>query len=101
MEAYAPNGLKGADIYLDFPSVGATENIMMAACLAEGTTTLENPAEEPEIVDLANYLNQMGARIRGAESDGSPYQGRRHGCDSHRRCKTYAWRGAYGDSRPY
>ncbi|MEE3456131.1 MAG: UDP-N-acetylglucosamine 1-carboxyvinyltransferase, partial [Succiniclasticum sp.] len=50
VEAYAPNGLKGADIYLDFPSVGATENIMIAACLAEGTTTLENPAEEPEIV---------------------------------------------------
>lgn len=69
VEAYAPNGLKGADIYLDFPSVGATENIMMAACLAEGTTTLENPAEEPEIVDLANYLNQMGARIRGAGTD--------------------------------
>ncbi|MBQ2220156.1 MAG: UDP-N-acetylglucosamine 1-carboxyvinyltransferase [Acidaminococcaceae bacterium] len=69
VEAYAPNGLKGADIYLDFPSVGATENIMMASCLAEGTTTLENPAEEPEIVDLANYLNQMGARIRGAGTD--------------------------------
>ena len=69
VEAYAPNGLKGADIYLDFPSVGATENIMMAACLAKGTTTLENPAEEPEIVDLANYLNQMGARIRGAGTD--------------------------------
>ena len=69
VEAYAPDGLKGADIYLDFPSVGATENIMMAACLAEGTTTLENPAEEPEIVDLANYLNQMGARIRGAGTD--------------------------------
>ena len=66
VEAYAPDGLKGADIYLDFPSVGATENIMMAACLAEGTTTLETPAEEPEIVDLANYLNQMGGRIRGA-----------------------------------
>ena len=69
VEAYAPNGLKGADIYLDFPSVGATENIMMAACLADGTTTLENPAEEPEIVDLANYLNQMGAKIRGAGTD--------------------------------
>ena len=69
VEAYAPNGLKGADIYLDFPSVGATENIMMAACLAEGTSTLERPAEEPEVVDLANYLNQMGARIRGAGTD--------------------------------
>ena len=58
--------LVGASIYLDFPSVGATENIMMAATLAEGTTILENAAEEPEIVDVANYLNAMGARIRGA-----------------------------------
>src|SRR5699024_12457412 len=49
--------LKGADIYLDFPSVGATQNIMMAATLAKGTTILENAAREPEIVDLANYLN--------------------------------------------
>ena len=83
VEAYAPNGLKGADIYLDFPSVGATENIMMAACLAEGTTTLENPAEEPEIVDLANYLNQMGARIRGAGTDVIRIEGvkRMHGAE--------------------
>ena len=66
IEATAPNGLKGATIYLDFPSVGATENIMMAAAMADGTTILENPAEEPEIVDLANYLNQMGAKVRGA-----------------------------------
>ena len=78
VEAYAPNGLKGADIYLDFPSVGAAENIMMAACLAEGTTTLENPAEEPEIVDLANYLNQMGARIRGAGTDVIRIEGVKH-----------------------
>ena len=78
VEAYAPNGLRGADIYLDFPSVGATENIMMAACLAEGTTTLENPAEEPEIVDLANYLNQMGARIRGAGTDVIRIEGVKH-----------------------
>ena len=78
VEAYAPNGLKGADIHLDFPSVGATENIMMAACLAEGTTTLENPAEEPEIVDLANYLNQMGARIRGAGTDVIRIEGVKH-----------------------
>ena len=78
VEAYAPDGLKGADIYLDFPSVGATENIMMAACLAEGTTTLENPAEEPEIVDLANYLNQMGARIRGAGTDVIRIEGVKH-----------------------
>lgn len=66
IEASAPNGLKGARVYLDFPSVGATENIMMAAALAEGKTLLENPAQEPEIVDLANYLNVMGARVRGA-----------------------------------
>lgn len=66
IEAYVPNGLKGAQIYLDFPSVGATENILMAASLAEGKTVLENAAEEPEIVDLATYLNSMGANIRGA-----------------------------------
>ena len=60
------NGLKGAKIYLDFPSVGATENLMMAASIAEGQTILENVAEEPEIVDLANYLNNMGAKITGA-----------------------------------
>ncbi|MDD2370922.1 MAG: UDP-N-acetylglucosamine 1-carboxyvinyltransferase [Firmicutes bacterium] len=60
------NGLKGAKIYLDFPSVGATENLMMAASVSEGLTVLENVAEEPEIVDLANYLNNMGARITGA-----------------------------------
>lgn len=58
--------LTGAKIYLDFPSVGATENIMMAAVLAQGQTILENAAEEPEIVDLANFLNSMGARIKGA-----------------------------------
>lgn len=66
IEASAPEGMTGTNIYLDFPSVGATENIMMAAAMANGTTVLENPAEEPEIVDLANYLNQMGARVRGA-----------------------------------
>lgn len=66
IEASAPEGMTGANIYLDFPSVGATENIMMAAAMANGTTVLGNPAEEPEIVDLANYLNQMGARVRGA-----------------------------------
>lgn len=66
IEASVPNGLKGAQIYLDFPSVGATENILMAASMAEGKTVLENAAEEPEIVDLATYLNSMGANIRGA-----------------------------------
>lgn len=61
--------LVGAEIYLDFPSVGATENIMMAAVLAEGMTTLENVAREPEIVDLANFLNRMGAKVQGAGTD--------------------------------
>lgn len=61
--------LKGAKIYLDFPSVGATENIMMASVLAEGDTIIENSAEEPEIVDLANFLNSMGANIVGAGTD--------------------------------
>lgn len=61
--------LIGDNIYLDFPSVGATENIVMAATLAEGTTVLENAAQEPEIVDLCNYLNKMGARIKGAGTD--------------------------------
>jgi len=61
--------LKGAEMYLDVASVGATENIMMAASLAEGTTIVENAAQEPEIVDLANFLNKMGARIRGAGTD--------------------------------
>ncbi len=55
----------GADIHLDFPSVGATENIMLAASMAEGITTIENAAREPEIVDLANFLNRMGAKISG------------------------------------
>ncbi len=67
--AAGPNGLIGDRIYLDFPSVGATENIMMAAVLALGTTYIENAAEEPEIVDLANFLNKMGARIKGAGTD--------------------------------
>lgn len=62
-------GLIGDSIYLDFPSVGATENIMMAAVLAAGTTYIENAAEEPEIVDLANFLNKMGAKIKGAGTD--------------------------------
>jgi UDP-N-acetylglucosamine 1-carboxyvinyltransferase len=62
-------GLKGANIYLDFPSVGATQNIMMAATLAVGTTIIENVAREPEIVDLANVLNQMGAKVSGAGTE--------------------------------
>ena len=66
IEAYARGRLKGAKIYLDVPSVGATQNIMMAAALAEGTTVIENAAREPEIVDLANFMNSMGAVVRGA-----------------------------------
>lgn len=61
--------LRGAAIHLDFPSVGATENIMLAATLAEGTTVITNAAKEPEIEDLQNYLNCMGARVRGAGTD--------------------------------
>lgn len=61
--------LAGADITLDFPSVGATENIMMAAALAEGVTTISNAAREPEIQDLQNFLNAMGARMIGAGTD--------------------------------
>lgn len=58
--------LRGARVYLDFPSVGATENIMMAASLADGLTVIENAAQEPEVVDLANFLNSMGGKVRGA-----------------------------------
>ena len=61
--------LRGAKIYLDLPSVGATENLIMAATLAEGTTTIENAAKEPEINDLADALNKMGAKVKGAGSD--------------------------------
>jgi len=61
--------LIGAKIYLDYPSVGATSNIMMAAVKAEGQTIIENAAREPEIIDLANYLNVMGAKIKGAGTD--------------------------------
>ena len=60
------NDLRGAEILLDFPSVGATENILLAAVKAEGTTVIRNAAKEPEIVDLQNFLNAMGAKIKGA-----------------------------------
>ena len=66
VEAKAEGRLKGANVYLDFPSVGATENIMTAAALAQGTTVIENAAKEPEIVDLANFINNMGGRVIGA-----------------------------------
>lgn len=68
IEAFADR-LHGAHIYLDFPSVGATQNIMMAATMAEGTTVIENVAREPEIVDLANFLNRMGAKVVGAGTE--------------------------------
>ena len=67
--ANAKDGLKGTAIHLDFPSVGATQNIIMAASLAKGKTLIENAAKEPEIVDLANYINEMGGRITGAGTD--------------------------------
>ena len=66
IEAKVEGRLRGAKVYLDVPSVGATENIMMAATLADGRTIIENAAKEPEIVDLANFLNSMGAKVRGA-----------------------------------
>ncbi|MGI6142880.1 MAG: UDP-N-acetylglucosamine 1-carboxyvinyltransferase [bacterium] len=70
--------LKGAPVYLDVTSVGATENIMMVACLAEGKTVIENAAKEPEIVDIANLLNAMGASVKGAGTDVIRIQGVKH-----------------------
>ncbi len=61
--------LKGNDIYFDFPSLGATENIMMAASLAEGITMIENAAKDPEVIELGNFLNKMGAKVNGLGSD--------------------------------
>ena len=74
--------LKGADILLDFPSVGATENLMMAATLAKGTTHISNAAKEPEIIDLQNFINAMGGRISGAGSSKITIEGVAglHGC---------------------
>lgn len=69
--------LIGNTIYLDFPSVGATENIIMAACFAQGLTTIQNAAEEPEIVDLACFINSMGGRVEGAGTDTCVVHGRR------------------------
>ena len=69
VKLHAPHGLKGVPIYLDIPSVGATINIMLAATHAEGITIIENAAKEPHVVDLANFLNAMGARVQGAGTD--------------------------------
>jgi UDP-N-acetylglucosamine 1-carboxyvinyltransferase len=83
IQARAPNGLKGARIRLDLPSVGATENLLMAACLADGETVLVNAAREPEVVDLATCLVAMGARIEGIGSGTLTVQGvpRLHGAE--------------------
>lgn len=83
IEASAPWGVHGATIYFDFPSVGATEHVMMLAALADGKTVLENVAQEPEIVDLANYLNKMGAKVRGAGTSVIKIEGVKelHGAD--------------------
>lgn len=78
VEASVPEGLKGATIYLDFPSVGATENILMAAAVADGKTVIENAAEEPEIVDLVTFLNSMGANIKGAGTNVIRVEGVKH-----------------------
>jgi UDP-N-acetylglucosamine 1-carboxyvinyltransferase len=85
IEASVEGKLRGARIYLDIASVGATENIMMAAATADGTTLIENAAKEPEIVDLANFLNAMGARVRGAGTGVIRIEGveRLHGVEHH------------------
>jgi UDP-N-acetylglucosamine 1-carboxyvinyltransferase len=73
--ASAPGGLRGATIWLDFPSVGATENLLMAAVLADGVTQIDNAAREPEIVDICSMLTAMGARIHGAGTSGLVIEG--------------------------
>ncbi|MBU1035351.1 UDP-N-acetylglucosamine 1-carboxyvinyltransferase, partial [bacterium] len=77
------NILKGVEIYLDFPSLGATENIMMAACLAEGVTAIENAAKDPEVVELGHFLNKMGAKVEGLGTDLIKIEGvkKLHGVD--------------------
>lgn len=82
IKAYAENGLKGANIYLDVVSVGATINIMLAASKASGVTIIENAAKEPHVVDVANFLNTMGANIKGAGTDVIKVTGVKHfkGC---------------------
>ncbi len=85
IEANVPDGLHGANVSLDFPSVGATENLMMAAVAAQGQTTIENAAREPEICDLANFLNEMGANISGMGSPIITIEGTSelHPCEEH------------------
>jgi UDP-N-acetylglucosamine 1-carboxyvinyltransferase len=83
--ATTPHGLHGGTVVLDFPSVGATENTMMAAVAAEGSTTIDNAAREPEIEDLANMLNEMGAKVSGAGTSSIQVEGmplsQLHPCD--------------------
>lgn len=85
LTANAPRGLRGAEVMLTFPSVGATENLLMAAVTAEGTTVIDNAAREPEIVDLCNMLNQMGAQVTGGGTPSITIQGvpleQLHPCD--------------------
>ena len=85
VEAKIDGRLQGAKIYLDVPSVGATENIMTAAALAEGVTLIENAAKEPEIVDLANFINEMGGKVKGAGTDTIRIEGvtELHGTEHH------------------
>jgi len=78
VEAEKGERLQGASVYLDFASVGATINVMLAACLAEGVTIIENAAKEPHVVDVANFLNTMGAKIKGAGTDVIRIQGVEH-----------------------
>ncbi len=85
LEASTPEGLKGSHVALDFPSVGATENLLMASVVAEGCTTIENAAREPEIVDLVNMLVSMGAHIRGGGSSFLEVEG--VPCDSLHPCE--------------
>ena len=75
VEAEKNERLRGASVYLDVVSVGATINVMLAACLAEGVTTIENAAKEPHVVDVANFLNTMGGKIKGAGTDVIKIQG--------------------------
>lgn len=82
LKAEAPNGLVGTDIYMDIVSVGATINIMLAAVKAKGKTTIVNAAKEPHVVDAANFLNRMGAKVKGAGTDIIRIMGvdKLHGC---------------------
>jgi UDP-N-acetylglucosamine 1-carboxyvinyltransferase len=85
LHASAPDGLRGAEVHLDFPSVGATENLLLAGAMARGTTLIGNAAREPEIEDLAEMLNRMGASIRGAGSSTIEIEGVRELRPAHHR----------------